>query len=371
MLTSKGFFRLGVASRTSLGVSRSVFLPYRQIIPKRYVKTPTIDWTPIKSSVTNLAKAENQSKSPIFRRFILGLMIAMPVISFFLGCWQVKRLKWKVALIARSEHLLAEPPMEGLPANIDPSVIPEFEFRRFKVKGHFDYDNELFLGPRLRNGELGYLLITPFVRSGGNKPILIERGWIQKDKVIPSRRSKGYLAHLAMPQGEIEIEAMFRVMPEKSTLQYDHEPGTRLFHIPDVEEMAKETGALPVYAQMMYNLRDKPEWKSPEEAAEKTDSLAWAGLFVKKKDHSSEHIPVSETDPTMEWQESEFFNQGVPIAAIPKVSFTNNHMQYLFTWFGVSIASTALLFYSFYKKKSSLSAEKIIEAKRKEMKKLF
>lgn len=368
MLSLRAPFRLGLR-KSNLGIYYN--LPLRHVTARRGVKTPTIDWKPIKSSVTNLAKAENQAKSPIFRKFILGLMVAMPVISFFLGCWQVKRLRWKVALISRSEHLLAEPPLEKLPPNIDPSVISEFEFRRFKVKGHFDYDKELFLGPRLKNGELGYLLITPFVRADGGEPILIERGWIQKEKVIPSRRSKGYLAHLAMPQGEIEIEAMFRTMPKKSSLQYDHEPGTKLFHIPDVEAMSKETGSLPVYAQMIYSLRDKPDWKSPEEAAESSGNLRFLGLFANKKTHLTDHIPVSETDSTMEWQEFEFFNQGVPIGAIPKVSFTNNHMQYLITWFGVSIASTALLFYSFYKKKGTGSAEKVIEAKRKEMKKLF
>lgn len=369
MFQLRSSLRLGIGSQLSHGICRPSFYP-KQILPKRGVKTPTIDWKPIKSSVTNLSKAENQAKSPVFRRFILGLMIAMPVISFFLGCWQVKRLRWKVELISRSEHLLAEPPLEGLPAKLDPDVIPEFEFRRFKVKGRFDYDNELFLGPRLRNGELGYLLITPFVRSDGGEPILIERGWIQKDKVIPSRRSSGYLAHLALPQGEIEIEAMFRIMPKKSTLQYEHEPGTRLFHIPDVEAMAKETGSLPIYAQMMYSLKDKPDWKSPAEAAEVPSKLKWVGLFAKKPHHESDHIPLSDTDSTMEWQEFEFFNQGVPIAAVPKVTFTNNHMQYLFTWFGVSIASTALLFYTFYKRRGMLSAEKVIAAKREEMKKM-
>lgn len=343
--------------------------PTRHFVPSRGVKTPTIDWTPIKSSVNNLSRAENQSKSPIFRRVVLGLMIAMPIVSFFLGCWQIKRLEWKVDLISRSEHLLAEPPMEGLPKVIDPSVIGDFEFRRFKVKGHFDYDKELYLGPRIRNGEVGYLLVTPFVRSDGGKPILIERGWIQKELVIPKRRSKGYLSHLALPQGEIEIQAMFRKMPSKSYLQYDHEPGTRLFHIPDVEAMAEELGALPVYAQMMYSLKDKPEWKGPEEASQKNSK--WKKLLGLSTSSNVDHLPLSETDSTLAYQEFEFIDQGVPLAALPKVSFTNNHMQYLITWFGVSIASTALLFWTFYKKRDLLSAEKVIEAKRREMKRHF
>lgn len=335
----------------------------------RSVKTPTIDWKPMKSSITNLARAENQEKLKGFRRFILGLMIAMPVITFWLGCWQVRRLKWKVDLIAKCEHLLAEPPLDDLPPQLDPSVIPDFEFRRFKLRGHFDYSKEVFLGPRIRNGELGYLLITPFVRSSGGKPILIERGWIAKEKVIPQTRSKGYLSHLAFPQGEIEIEAMFRVMPKKSRMQYEHEPGTKLFHIPDVEAMAIETGSLPVYAQMMYSLRDKLDWVGPQDVQAKKSS--WKSLFSSGKSTSTEHLPDEDADSTLQYQEFEFVKEGVPIAAIPKVNFTNNHMQYLITWFGISIASTALLFWTFYLKRGARSAEKVIEAKRKDMKKHF
>lgn len=333
----------------------------RTWLPRRHVKTPTIDWKPVKSNVTNIAKAENQAKLPIFRRTMLGLMIAMPVVSFALGCWQVKRLRWKVDLIARSEYMLAEEPLDGLPTHLDPDAIKDFEHRRFRLKGHFDYAQEMFLGPRLRNGELGYLVIVPFVRSDGGQPILVQRGWIHKDKVIPSTRHKGYLAHLALPQGEVTIDAMFRVMPKKLAMQYDHEKGSRLFHVPDVEAMAEQTGALPVFAQVIYSLKDKPEWKSEEEAKQ----TGW--MFSKKK---LDRLPETE-DSTVQWQEFEFVNQGVPIGTVPKVSFTNNHMQYLVTWFGVSLASTVLLFYTFYKKRSLGSAEKVIEAKRKDMKKHF
>lgn len=335
----------------------------RQII--RGVKTPTIDWKPLRSSVNNLAKAEMQAKSPIFRRVLFGLMVAMPVISFFLGVWQVKRLRWKTNLIKRSEHMLAEPPMEGLPANIDPDMVHQFEFRRFRIKGHFDYANEMFLGPRIRNLEQGYLVVTPFVRADGGEPILIERGWIHKSMVLPERRARGYLAHLALPQGEIYIEAMLRCMPKRSTLQYEHEENSRVFYVPDVAAMAEQSGALPVYAQMMYSLKDQPSWRGPLEPPAKPS--VW-NIILKAKP-AAEHLPDSEDDVTLQYQEFEFVREGVPLAAIPKVSFTNNHFQYLITWFGVSLASTALLFYMFYKKKQYGSAEQLIEAKRRDMRK--
>lgn len=340
----------------------------KRAITKRGVKTLNMDWEPIKSSVNNLAKAENQAKAPIFRKVMFGLMVAMPVISFGLGCWQVKRLQWKVDLIKRSEHMLAAEPLDGLPAVIDPSVIKDFEYRRFKVRGTFNYDQEMFLGPRLRHGELGYLVVTPFVRSDGGKPILIERGWIKKDKVVPQSRSKGYLSHLAMPQGEITIEAMLRCMPQKSHLQYDHEEGSRLFYVPDVEGMAQQSGSLPVYAQMIYSLRDQPTWTGPDECEKQPSEPKGWWLFSgsTNKTHR-DHLPEATDDSTLEWQELEFMRRGVPIAAIPKVNFSNNHFQYLITWFGVSIASSVLLLLMFYKKKGLSSAEKVIAAKKKDI----
>lgn len=355
--------------------SRTKFTrPNLQITPRRTVKTATTDWKPLRSSVTDIKTAEYQSKMPILRRFFLGLMIAMPVISFFLGCWQVRRLNWKVDLIAKCEDLLSKPPLEELPPNIDPEIISEFEFRRFNIKGHFDYSQELFLGPRMRNGAVGYLLITPFIRSAGGDPILVERGWIKKEMVIPENRSKGYLSHLAFPQGEIELHAFFRVMPSRSSLQFEHNDGSRLFHIPDVAAMAAQAGTLPIYCQAIYSLRDHPDWKSPDDVKQESQK-SWTSIFGRKKNSDREDALYLEKnadiDHTLEYQEFEFINQGVPVGAIPKVNFTNNHLQYLVTWFGLSIASTGLLFYTFWKKKQFLSAEKIIEAKRKDMRDTF
>lgn len=269
-------------------------------------------------------------------------------------------------LIAKCENLLAEPPLETLPANLDPDAIPEFEYRRFKVQGHFDYSKEIFLGPRIRNGELGYLLITPFIRSSGGKPILIERGWIAKNRVIPNTRDRGYLSHLSLPQGEIEIEAMFRVMPKRSKLQFEHDESSRVFNIPDVAQMAQETGSLPIYAQMIYSLADKPSWLGPDEKARLESQSWWKKAFSKFNDHL-DRLPELDEDVSLQYQEAEFARQGVPIGAIPKVNFTNNHLQYLVTWFGVCLASSFLLVYSFYKKRSTASAEKVIEAKRRDM----
>ena len=125
--------------------------PIRLLQFNRSVKTLTMDWKPMKAVPGNLRTLEHQSKMPTIRRVLLGLMYAMPIISFALGCWQVHRLQWKTDLIAKCENNLAAPVIPELPPNLDPSVIADFEYRRFKCRGRFDYDQEMFLGPRMEN----------------------------------------------------------------------------------------------------------------------------------------------------------------------------------------------------------------------------
>lgn len=42
----------------------------------------------------------------------------MPVFTFFLGAWQIKRLQWKVDLIDQLDQKLHQPPVR-LPAKIE------------------------------------------------------------------------------------------------------------------------------------------------------------------------------------------------------------------------------------------------------------
>lgn len=369
----------------SLGIRRgsTLRLLFKNVVFKaaprsstRSVKTSTIDWKPIKSNTTDLAKKEHQVKTKNIRYFFLSLMVAMPVISFVLGAWQVQRLDWKTKLITKCENSLSLPPIEELPPNIDPNVVADYEYRTIKIKGHYDYEQEMFLGPRKRGDDLGYLVVTPFVRANGGKPILIERGWISKDKVVPETRSEGYLLHLALPQGEIEIVAMLRVMPKRSYLQYAHEKGSRQFFIPDVEAMAEQSGSLPIYCQAMFDLADHPEWrKVKHEHDHKADKKGWffsikQSTEERNEEEDADYIShLHDADSTLDYQLFEFVNEGVPIGTVPKVTFKNNHLQYLVTWFALSFFSAGLLIYSLAKGKSSL-AEKVIAAKRNHMKKL-
>ncbi len=54
-----------------------------------------------------------------------------------------------------------------LPPRVDPSALHDFDYRRVYAVGTFRHDQEMLIGPRMRDGEQGYLVITPLEPLGG------------------------------------------------------------------------------------------------------------------------------------------------------------------------------------------------------------
>ncbi len=115
-------------------------------------------------------------KSPT--TLVLGFI---PIFTFGLGYWQIERLKWKVSLIEELEDKLRKDPIR-LPKHIKLEALPEFEFRLVETTGRFDYSRAMLLGPRVREGQMGYQVVVPFIRtfSDGSTAdaILVNRGYI-------------------------------------------------------------------------------------------------------------------------------------------------------------------------------------------------
>lgn len=275
----------------------------------------------------------------------LGLMIAMPVVAFYLGTWQLRRLKWKTNLIAACEDRLSRPAVP-LPKNFDPEDAEHWEYRKITMTGEFLHDQELFVGPRVKNGIKGYLLFTPFVRKDTGEKFLIERGWVSEDKIVPTGRS---LRHLSTPVGNnIEIECLVRVAKSKSSMQWDKvDQESRLWQIIDIPEMCAVSGATPIHLQAIYDLKDH-NWPEPQLSSESTSDHPWWKFWKKSGPQSKDPVLDTQTnfqkDPTMaEFNEYQFIKSGVPIGKTPKIDLKNNHLQYLITWYGLSLLSSIFL----------------------------
>jgi surfeit locus 1 family protein len=172
-----------------------------------------------------------------------GLTAIIPVTAFALGTWQVFRLKWKSDLLAKCEDRLVKEPLP-LPSRIDASAITDFDYRRVRTTGRFRHDREMLIGPRMHDGEQGYMVVTPLERDGDpGATILVNRGWIAKDKRAQRSRLDG------LPLGEVLVEGMLREPWKKNTFTPENRPDKGEFYFPDVQQMAELTGSQPVWVE--------------------------------------------------------------------------------------------------------------------------
>ncbi len=152
------------------------------------------------------------------------------------------RLGWKTELIARFEDRLIRNPLP-LPPRIDPSAIKEFDYRRVYARGRLRHDQEMLIGPRIRDGNDGYLVVTPLERDGRASTVLVNRGWIAKKLKRPEDRKEG------LQEGQVTVEGLLREPWKKNMFTPDNKPELGQFYFPDVEQMAKFTGSQPVWIE--------------------------------------------------------------------------------------------------------------------------
>ncbi|KAK7537247.1 COX1 assembly protein-like protein Shy1 [Phyllosticta citribraziliensis] len=236
------------------------------------------------------------------RRHGPGLIILalIPITAFFLGTWQVRRLTWKTDLVATLEDRLIQPPLP-LPPRVDPDAIKSFDYRRVTARGVLRHDKEMLVGPRLRDGDDGFLVFTPLERdpggvdaAGRSTSVLVCRGWIRRD-----RREQKSRKGDALPEGEVLVEGLLREPWKKNYFTPDNHPDRGEWYFADVEQMARAAGTQPVWIEETL----RPDYLVAMDRAEK----------------------------------------GVPIGRPAEVNVRNNHLQYIFTWYSLSLATSIML----------------------------
>jgi surfeit locus 1 family protein len=111
------------------------------------------------------------------RRSIVFCAFAVLAAALFvrLGFWQLARLHEKVrrnAVIAEQQR--SQPvQFASLPADTAAA-----RYRRAFVSGAFDYDQEIVVANRTRQGSPGVELVTPMRVAGTDTVVLVNRGWV-------------------------------------------------------------------------------------------------------------------------------------------------------------------------------------------------
>jgi len=253
------------------------------------------------ASSSSSSAASGSSPSPRYdvtgTTLVLGLI---PVLTFGLGAWQIKRLQWKVNLIQELDEKLSKPAMP-LPARIDTSAIPEFAYRKVEATGHFDHSREILLGPRTRDGTVGYHVVTPFIRDDvdgrvgdeAENAILVNRGHVSLTKKDKASRPE------SLATGEHSIVGMLRSQEARNAFSPANKPEMGEFQFADIEQMAAACHTQPVLVDEIFEGN--------------------AGEMRQMLQH------------------------GVPIGRSATIELRNMHATYAITWFTLSAATTVML----------------------------
>lgn len=103
----------------------------------------------------------------------LAVVVAGTCIS--LGIWQLNRLSERRSFNSGLRSRAEMPPVQ---ISEVPTDTGNARYRRVQLIGSYDYDRELIVANRSRQGSPGVNIVTPLRISGRDTAILVNRGWV-------------------------------------------------------------------------------------------------------------------------------------------------------------------------------------------------
>lgn len=216
------------------------------------------------------------------------------VILIGLGVWQVERLQWKEALIARTTAAQTAPPIAA-PADWNSTDLATMEYQPVAVTGRFLNDKEIFAGialtePKGPRGGFGFFVMTPFQTDAG-WIVYVNRGFVPREFKDPGRRQAGQIVGVTTVAGPLRL------------------PYDRDWFAPGDDAAGNE-------------------WFSH-------DPKLYAAASGLPADRVAPYIIDARFDPTLPG--------GLPQGGETIIDFPNSHLGYAITWFGLA-ASLAGVF---------------------------
>lgn len=217
------------------------------------------------------------------KRFLTVCLIVSALIALLgLGTWQVQRLAWKTDLIAQATK---RPSLPALSIS-DVLALPDDErpYRRVSFEGRFigehvrafttiSNPNGAFEGP-------GYWLMHPFELADGGDVVFVNRGFIPFQVPQDLRVARP-------PAGDLALDGLVRPNDPAEALTPDPDTEDAIVYRRDIDQMRAIAGF---------------------------DSALSITI----------DLPASATD-------------GLPQAGETKFTFSNRHLQYAITWYGLAL----------------------------------
>ncbi|MEM6763210.1 MAG: SURF1 family protein, partial [Pseudomonadota bacterium] len=223
-----------------------------------------------------------------------------------LGTWQLQRLSWKEALIEAANERPNAAPVAAPGPELWPSLsMDDWNYRRVTLTGEYGAGEAhawtVLSEPKSGTASgTGYFIVAPFTTDAG-WTVLVNRGFVPQPAKDRSARQGS-----EPPAGTVTIEAIVR---------------------PD----------------------DPPNFVTPEPNLERNE---W---FSREIGPMSEFLGVlTATAPySVDLVASETPPAGLPQAGESQIRFSNNHLQYALTWYGLAAGLVGVVLFALLKRRAA------------------
>jgi surfeit locus 1 family protein len=229
---------------------------------------------------------------------LVAALLAFAALFVVLGVWQVKRLAWKEALIARVDAGIHAPPVPVLsvPADLPADQVKAMEYRRLSLHGQWlAQDTMLTFGPSSIG--TGYWVLTP-MRLDGGQVFYVNRGFVPM-----GTRQAAVIA--ATPAGPVDIVGLMRPSETKGGFMQPNVPAQDRWYSRDIGAIAARRH---VTAQTAWFIDAQSVGPLTRQAID-------AAALAKQ-----------------------------PVAGLTVIDFPNNHLGYAITWFTLALFSLGCIY---------------------------
>lgn len=228
------------------------------------------------------------------RWLFVTAMLAAVAVLLSLGMWQINRLHWKHALVARvTQRVHAAPVAAPGPSQWAQISAAGDEYRHVRLEGRFLYQRSTRVQAVTELGS-GSWLLTPFLRADGTV-VLVNRGFVATPAV---RASRGPTEKVAPEPPDVQepvtviVTGLLRMSEPGGAFLRHNDPAAGRWFSRDVQALAAASG---LHAVAPYFVD-----------ADAADAAAASSA-------------------------------GAPIGGLTVIAFADNHLVYALTWFSLAL----------------------------------
>jgi surfeit locus 1 family protein len=205
--------------------------------------------------------------------------------------WQLERLAWKEALLARLAARVAAEPMDLAAVERRWQADRDVEYLHAVASGRFHHDQERYLYAPQPEG-LGWHVYTPLEISPG-RILWVNRGWVDDAHKSPPRRAVGQVA------GETQVRGLIRRSQPPGMFTPANDTAGNLYYWPDLAQMTATAFGTEAPDSLPFRLEADRQPLPPE---------------------------------------------GLPRGGVTRLDLPNRHLEYALTWFALALALIAVYF---------------------------